>query len=193
MSKTPVVAAKALTSDPMALDFNRNHFELFGLPVVYQLDTGLLEATYRQLQAQVHPDKFAHLSEAEKRVSMQWSTRVNEAYQTLKLPLNRAVYLLQLNGIDALAQTNTHLPAVFLMQQMEWREAIQEARDSLNLAALQQIEGEISAQTKTWREQLLLQLDQQHDLAAATDTVRQLKFVDKITAEIDDTYAILDN
>ncbi|MHB1676766.1 MAG: Fe-S protein assembly co-chaperone HscB [Sulfuriferula sp.] len=177
----------------MEFDFNRNHFELFELPVAFDLDSTQLETAYRQLQAQVHPDKFAHLSDAEKRASMQWSTRVNEAYQTLKSALKRAVYLLQLNGIDALSPTNTHLPAAFLMQQIEWREAIQEAATSGDLAALQQIEREIAAQTQAWREQLLIQLDRQHDLAAATDTVRQLKFVDKIMAEIDDTYAILEN
>ncbi|ARU31753.1 Fe-S protein assembly co-chaperone HscB [Sulfuriferula sp. AH1] len=177
----------------MQFDFSRNHFELFDLKPQFELDNATLEAAYRQLQAQVHPDKFAHLSEAEKRASMQWSTRVNEAYQTLKSPLNRAVYILQLNGINALSETNTQLAPVFLMQQIEWREAIQDARDGSDLGALQQIEREIAAQTKIWREQLLAQLDQQHDLVAATNTVRQLKFVDKIMSEIDDAYSVLDN
>ncbi|MHB0991550.1 MAG: Fe-S protein assembly co-chaperone HscB [Burkholderiales bacterium] len=176
----------------MEFDFNRNHFELFGLPVAFELDSAELETAYRSLQGQVHPDKFAHLSDAEKRASMQWSSRVNEAYQTLKTPLNRAVYLLQLNGIDPLAQTNTQLPMDFLMQQIEWREAIQDAAASGSLAELQRVEREIAAQTQVWREQLSIQLDRQHDLPAASDTVRQLKFVDKIMAEIDDTYAILD-
>lgn len=177
----------------MQFDFSRNHFELFDLKPQFELDNATLEAAYRQLQAQVHPDKFAHLSEAEKRASMQWSTRVNEAYQTLKLPLNRAVYILQLNGINALSETNTQLAPAFLMQQIEWREAIQDARDGSDLGALQQIEREIGAQTRVWREQLLAQLDQQHDLVAATNTVRQLKFVDKIMSEIDDAYSVLDN
>ena len=177
----------------MEFDFNRNHFELFGLPVVFDLDGSKLEAAYRQLQGQVHPDKFAHLSDAEKRASMQWSSRVNEAYQTLKSPLNRAIYLLQLNGIDALSQTNTQLPPDFLMQQIEWREAIQDAALQSDLAALQRVERDIATQTAAWRELLSLQLDRQPDLTAATNTVRQLKFVDKIAAEIDDTYAILDH
>ncbi len=177
----------------MPFDFNRNHFELFEMPVAFDLDSARLETAYRQLQAQVHPDKFAHLSDAEKRASMQWSTRVNEAYQTLKTPLNRAVYLLQLNGIDALAQTNTQLPIAFLMQQIEWREAIQAAAAASDMGALQRVEREIAAQTAAWRRQLSEQLEQSHNLPAATDTVRQLKFVDKIMAEIDDTYAILEN
>lgn len=177
----------------MQFDFSRNHFELFELTPQFDMDNGGLETAYRQLQAQVHPDKFAHLSDAEKRASMQWSTRVNEAYQTLKSPLNRAVYLLHLQGIDALAQTNTHLPPAFLMQQIEWREAIEQARNTRDLVALQQIETEIATQIKSWHTQLLTQLDQQPDLLAATNTVRQLKFVDKIMSEIDDAYSVLDN
>lgn len=177
----------------MQFDFSRNHFELFDLTPQFALDGAALESAYRDLQSQVHPDKFASSSEADKRASMQWSTRVNEAYQTLKTPLNRAVYLLQLNGINALSETNTQLAPAFLMQQIEWREAIQDARAAGDLPALQQVEREIAAQTKTWREQLLVQLDQQQDLPAATNTVRQLKFVDKIMSEIDDAYSALDN
>lgn len=176
----------------MALDFHQNHFELFGLTPRYEIDIAALESTFRSLQNQVHPDKFAHLSEAEKRVSMQWSTRVNEAYQTLKSPLNRAVYLLQLQGIDALAQTNTQLPLSFLMQQIEWRETIQDAQQMRDLGELQRVEADVAEHSKQWREQLLVQIDQQQDWSAATDTVRQLKFVTKIMSEIDDAYAALD-
>ncbi len=176
----------------LGLDFNHNHFELFGLTPRYEIDTAALESTFRNLQSQVHPDKFAHLSEAEKRVSMQWSTRVNEAYQTLKSPLNRAVYLLQLQGIDALAQTNTQLPMAFLMQQIEWREAIQDAQRARDMSGLQQVETDVAAHSKQWREQLMKQLDQDQDWRAATDSVRQLKFVEKIMSEIDDAYAALD-
>lgn len=177
----------------MQFDFSRNHFELFELTPRFELDNTALETAYRQLQSQVHPDKFAHLSEAEKRASMQWSTRVNEAYQTLKSPLNRAVYLLHLSGIEALSETNTHLAPAFLMQQIEWREAIQDARAAKDLPTLQTVEQEIAAQIKIWRAQLLTQLDQQPDLVAATNTVRQLKFVDKIMSEIDDAHDALDN
>ncbi|NOT17427.1 MAG: Fe-S protein assembly co-chaperone HscB [Sulfuriferula sp.] len=176
----------------MALDFHQNHFELFGLTPRYELDNAALDATFRSLQNQVHPDKFAHLSDAEKRVSMQWSTRVNEAYQTLKSPLNRAIYLLQLHGIEALAQTNTQLPMAFLMQQIDWREAIQDAQQAADMTALQQVEADVATHGKRWREQLLTQLDQQQDWRAATDNVRQLKFIEKIMSEIDDAYAAMD-
>lgn len=176
----------------MGLDFSHNYFELFGLTPHYEIDSAALLSTFRHLQNQVHPDKFAHLSEAEKRVSMQWSTRVNEAYQTLKSPLNRAVYLLQLQGIDALAQTNTHLPMAFLMQQIEWREAIQDAQQARDIAALQSVEADVAGYSKQWHEQLLAQIDQQQDWLAATNTVRQLKFVTKIMSEIDDVYTVLE-
>ncbi|HEY6096115.1 MAG TPA: Fe-S protein assembly co-chaperone HscB, partial [Gallionellaceae bacterium] len=110
------------------IDLKQDFFQLFGLPQRYLLDSTALEQHYRTLQAQVHPDKFAHLSETEQRVSMQLSTRVNEAYQTLRSPLRRARYLLTLHGVDTQEETNTSMPVEFLMQQMEWREAIEEAQ-----------------------------------------------------------------
>ena len=96
----------------MLIDFSKNHFELFGLPVSFQLDMTQLEQAYRQLQSQVHPDKHAHLGETEKRLALQWATQANHAYQTLRQPLARARYLLQLNGIDTQEETNTAMPAV---------------------------------------------------------------------------------
>src|SRR5574340_36828 len=110
------------------MDFTRNHFELFGLPQTYALERDRLDSAYRELQNAVHPDRFAAQPEAEQRVAMQWATQVNEAYQTLRHPVNRGVYLLKLQGIDALDAGNTKMAPAFLMQQMEWREAIEEAR-----------------------------------------------------------------
>ena len=106
MSKTSAVAAKALTS---------NHFELFGLVPAFALDIAGLEAAYREIQSKVHPDRFAHAGDAEKRVALMLSTRVNEGYQTLKAPLARARYLLKLQGVDTQEETNTAMPAAFLM------------------------------------------------------------------------------
>ena len=71
-------------------DFQQNFFQLFDLPEHYRLDNAQLDQQYHALQTQVHPDKFAHLSEAERRLSMQWATRTNEAYQTLRNPIKRA-------------------------------------------------------------------------------------------------------
>ncbi len=177
----------------MLPDFKSSHFELFGLPTGFAMDAAALDTAYRNLQAQVHPDKFAHLPDADKRLSMQWATRVNEAYQALKSPLNRAVYLLTLQGIDALDPKNTQMPAAFLMQQIEWREAIQEARGAANIEGLQTVEADLNRAAKRIQAQLADDLDVRKDGPAAALTVRQLKFIEKIRAEIDDSYALLDN
>jgi molecular chaperone HscB len=176
----------------MLPDFKSTHFELFDLPARFELDGVQLDAAYRHLQVQVHPDKFAHLPESEQRVSMQWSTRVNEAYQALKTPLNRAIYLLTLHGINALAPENTQLPMAFLMQQIEWREGIQSARSAGDLSALQAIERDLNRADKMTIAQLSKELDVDEQWSAAAQTVRQLKFIDKIREEIDDSYAALD-
>ncbi len=101
----------------------QNHFELFGLPVRFAVDSAALDAAFRDVQGKVHPDKFVNASDAEKRVAMQWATRANEAYQTLKNPQKRAGYLCELNGAPLQVESNTAMPLAFLMQQMEWREA----------------------------------------------------------------------
>src|SRR6266568_9105661 len=104
------------------MNLNDNFFELFELPVVFRLDSAALDRAYRDLQTRVHPDKFAHLGDDERRLSMQWATQANEAYRTLRRPLARAQYLLHLRGIDLKAESNTAMPPDFLMEQMEWRE-----------------------------------------------------------------------
>lgn len=176
----------------MQFDFNRNYFELFDLTPGFALDLTALEQAYRALQSQVHPDKFTHLSQAEQRASMQWSTRVNEAYLALKSPFNRALYLLQLQGIDALAERDTAMPADFLMQQMEWREDIQSARETANMAALQAIEADLVDYAGQLRAGLARQLDEQYDYPGAAQSVRKLKFMDKLIVEIHDTYEALE-
>src|SRR5580765_3338341 len=95
----------------MTVNLNQNHFELFGLPVSFAVDTAALEARYHELQREVHPDRFAAASGAERRLSMQLATRVNEAYRTLKSPLKRAVYILQSRGVDPEFETNTAMPS----------------------------------------------------------------------------------
>ncbi len=176
----------------MQVDFSRNHFELFGLPVQFELDKTALDLTFRTLQGQVHPDRFAHLSQAEQRAAMQWSTRINEAYQTLKSPLKRANYVLQLQDVDALAEQNTSMPADFLMQQIEWREAIQAARDSTNAVDLQTLEDELNHAASRLRDGLKRQLDVDHDYPHAAEAVRKLKFMDKLLEEIHDAFEALD-
>ena len=99
----------------MSIDLQQDFFALFGLPRAYPIDLAKLEQAYLDLQSRVHPDRHAHRSDAEKRLAMQWATRVNEAYRTLRAPLSRAQYLLELRGVDAALETNTAMSPAFLM------------------------------------------------------------------------------
>jgi molecular chaperone HscB len=178
----------------MNADFNKNHFELFGLTPTFRIDAAALEAGYRDLQAAVHPDRYAAGSDAEKRVSMQWATRANEAYRTLKQPVARARYLLSLQGVDTQEETNTAMPPEFLMRQMEWRESVQEARHDKNLAALDRLADEL----REYEKMLVTELDSalegtRQDLTKAALIVRKLRFVAKLDEEIGDVREILEN
>ncbi len=170
------------------MDFSQTHFELFGLPATYALDRELLDSAYRALQNQVHPDRFVAGPESGQRLAMQWSSRVNEAYQTLKNPISRAAYLLELQGIDALAASNTRIAPAFLMQQMEWREAISDAREKRDVSALDALQSELKQETRKLEAELLLWLDEDKNLEAAAESVRKLKFMNKLIAEIGDAY-----
>src|SRR5437773_12123467 len=118
------------------IDFSQNYFALFGLPQRYGFDPEQLDAAYRALQRVVHPDRYAAAGDAERRVALQSSARVNEAYRALKDPVERAQYLLSLRGLDALAETNTSLPAEFLERELERREAVADAHDARDAGRL---------------------------------------------------------
>ena len=170
------------------LDFSRNHFELFGLPAAYALDTARLEQAYRDLQSEIHPDKFAHAGVAEQRLSMQWATRVNEAYQTLRRPFERADYLLRLRGIEAMHAGNTAMPMDFLTQHMDWSEELAEARARGDMAVLDRLEKLLRDESRALQASLAEQLDQRRDDAAAAETLRKLRFTDKLLAEVGNAY-----
>ncbi len=174
------------------MDFTQTHFELFGLPTAYALDRDKLDAAYRELQNAVHPDRFAAQPESEQRVAMQWATQVNEAYQTLKHPVNRGVYLLRLQGIDTLDASNTKMSPAFLMQQMEWRESIEDARAGKSVTALDALSDELRAAHRRIEAQLAELIDAARDFAAASEAVRQLRFMDKLIAEVGDVYEELE-
>jgi molecular chaperone HscB len=175
------------------MNFAQNHFELFGLPQSYALDRSQLDAAYRELQNKVHPDRFAAQPDAEQRLAMQWATQVNEAYQTLKHPVSRGVYLLKLQGIEALDANNTKMAPAFLMQQMEWREAIEEARAGKHVEALDALTDDLRAAHRRIEVQLAELIDTAHDFAAASEAVRQLRFMDKLIAEVGDVYEELES
>ena len=160
-----------------------NHFALFQMPVGFDIDIGQLDAAFRELQGSVHPDRFVSASDAEKRVAMQWATRANEAYQTLKHPLKRAAYLCELHGVDLGIESNTAMPSAFLMQQMEWREALDEARDARDVGALEILERELAG---VRRERLaqLSELFRSESYQEAGAQVRQLMFLEKFGEDV---------
>jgi molecular chaperone HscB len=174
----------------MAVNLSQNHFELFDLPAQFALDAAELDRRFRETQRAVHPDRFATASEAERRMSMQLATRVNEAYQTLKSPLRRAVYILQLRGVDPKFETNTAMPAAFLMEQMSWRERIE--ADSEKPEALLRLQAGLREDSGRIYAKLHRQLDQQRDDPAASLTTRMLMFYEKLDEEIDDKLAELE-
>jgi molecular chaperone HscB len=174
----------------MAVNLNQNHFELFGLPACFAVEPLALEARYHELQREVHPDRFAAAPDAERRVSMQLATRVNEAYETLKSPLKRAVYILQLRGVDPEFETNTAMPAGFLMEQMSWRERIEAGSERPE--ALLRLRAGLRDESRKIYETLHRQLDERRDDEAASQTARMLMFYEKLDEEIDDKLAELE-
>lgn len=165
-------------------DFQQDFFCLFNLPIRFQVDLALLDQNYRALQAKVHPDKFSHLSETERRVSMQWATRVNEGYQILRKPIDRARYLLSLKGVETAEETNTAMPLDFLMQQMEWREGLEAAFKAKDVAALDGLSDQIKQEMKLLHAQLADAIDTAGNYVSAAELVRKLKFLEKLTEQI---------
>ncbi len=163
------------------MDLQSTDFEIMGVPTQFAQDLAALDAAWKNLQRQVHPDKFVGQGAAAQRVAMQWSVRVNEAYQRLKNPLQRASYLCSLQGVGIEAESNTAMPTDFLMQQMEWREALDEAEGAGQLQAL--ADEVLQAQQAAYAELEQL-LDVQHDYAAAAVGVRKLMFIQKFAQEI---------
>ena len=156
-------------------------FTLFGLPPRFALDRAALDDCWRALQARVHPDRFVGEGAAAQRIAMQWAVRVNEAYQRLKDPLKRGAYLCELRGAPIQAENNTAMPASFLMQQMAWREALDDAADA---AAVEGLDDEVAADEQALLADLGRTLDEQGDAAAAAQQVRALMFVARFRHDI---------
>ncbi len=165
----------------MNVNLQSTDFELFGLPEQFAQDRAAIDARWKDLQREAHPDKFAAQGPAAQRIAMQWSVRINEAYRRLKDPLRRAGYLCELRGAAINAENNTAMPADFLMEQMAWREALDEAQGEADLDAL-------DAQLRSARTQVLQRiehlLDEQNDSAAAAQQVRSLMFVERFGLDV---------
>ena len=167
----------------------QNHFELFGLSAAFGLETEALERSYREIQSRVHPDRFAHAGDAERRASLQWTTRVNEAYRTLKDPVQRAKHLLELHGVDVAFETNTAMPPDFLMQQMELREALESATVAKDASRLDALRAELTQSRRALEEHVGEAIDARKDYPGAAELVRKLQFLDRLDSEIDSAYA----
>jgi len=164
------------------VNLQSNDFELFGCTQQFAQDRAALDVRWKDLQREAHPDKFAARGDAAQRVAMQWSVRINEAYQRLRNPLKRAAYLCELAGSPINAHSNTAMPAAFLMQQMQWREELDEAGSDESLQALR--ENVDAAQSALLSECAIL-IDGQGDYAAAVQTVRSLMFIEKFGRDLD--------
>lgn len=165
-------------------DLHKNYFELLGVPQKFSIDRNVLDRNYRHLQSEVHPDRFATAQPAERLYSMQLATEANEAYRTLKNPTGRARYLLQLQGMDVNEESNTAMPAEFLMLQMDWRESIDDARAARDVAALETLLRKARQEARSLQESLGVLLDT-GKLAEAAEHVRKLSFIDKICSDIE--------
>ena len=158
-----------------------NDFVLFGVPEGFAQDRAQLDERWKQLQREAHPDRHAAQGAVAQRVAMQWSVRINEAYQRLKDPLKRAAYLCEQRGAPINAESNTAMPTAFLMQQMQWREALDDAATEADLDALARELSAARAQMLAGIERLL---DEAQDASAAANEVRALMFIERFDHDV---------
>jgi molecular chaperone HscB len=175
------------------IDFTRNHYALLGLPETFRCESAALDHAYRTLQAAVHPDRYATSPEPERRLALQASARVNEAYRTLKDAVSRAEYLLQLHDVDAASATDTQLPLPFLERQLACRERADDAIRTADVGALESLLRETGAEVTQLEHQLAVLLDAEAAWTTARGPVRQLRFITQFKADIADALAALED
>ncbi|WP_428422307.1 Fe-S protein assembly co-chaperone HscB [Methylibium sp.] len=163
-------------------------FTLFAIAPRFVQDRAVLDARWKALQSEVHPDRFAAEGPAARRVAMQWAIRVNEAYQRLKDPLARAAYLCSLHGQALDAQTNTAMPAAFLMQQMAWREALEADGTPDGIEALA---AEVSDRQRSLQDELVVLIDERQDWSGAASLIRALMFIARMAQDLDQRLDVL--
>ena len=177
-----------MTSEPdsgvegMGLRIDTDDFELFQVAPRFVQDRAVLDARWKDLQRQVHPDRFAAQGAAAQRVAMQWAIRVNEAYQRLKVPLARTAYLCELNDQPIGAETHTAMPARFLVEQMQWREALE---DATTTGQVEGLAGDVAARQGALQDQLAILIDESQDWSAAAAQVRALMFIARFAESVD--------
>ncbi len=170
------------------ISLQASDFELFGLPAAFELDRAQIDLQWKSLQREAHPDRFASEGAAAQRIAMQWSVRINEAYNRLKDPLKRAAYLCELNGAAVNAENNTNMPSAFLMQQMEWREALDDCKalkaSDAKDEALEKLLDEVDTSHAQALKQIAKLIDVEHNFPAAVGQVRALMFIEKFAQEV---------
>lgn len=165
------------------MNLQSNDFELFDLPAQFAQDIAAMQTRWQALQREAHPDRFAAQAGAAQRIAMQWSVRINEAWARLKDPLKRAAYLCELHGAPIQAENNTAMPTAFLMQQMEWREALDDAKNAVDLEALN---TQVQQARRVGLAQCAQLLDEAVNYAAAAQQVRALMFIERFARDVDD-------
>ncbi|MEY4495694.1 MAG: hypothetical protein RL744_758 [Pseudomonadota bacterium] len=172
--------------NPSASD---DYFRFFGLEQQFNLDLSALDQAYLAIQKEVHPDRHARGSDTEQRLAMQMATLANTAFQTLKNPIQRGLYLCQLNGVDARLETNTAMPAAFLMKQMEWRESLEDQDE--DLGALETLAEEVDQAKRDTLAEIAQAIDAAQNYERAAELLRGLLFIDKFALELDDAISAL--
>jgi len=170
------------------MNLQSNDFEIFGLSPRFAVDRAALDARWKDLQREAHPDRFATADAQTQRQAMQWSVRINEAYQRLKDPLKRAAYLCELHGAPIQAENNTAMPTAFLMQQMQWREDLEEAE---GLDDLERMADDVAGTRRTLLQELQATADDRHDWPALAQQVRALMFVERFAADVENRLDLL--
>ena len=170
------------------ISLQASDFELFGLPAAFSLDRAQLDVQWKSLQREAHPDRFASEGASAQRIAMQWSVRINEAYNRLKDPLKRAAYLCELNGAAVNAENNTSMPSAFLMQQMEWREALDDCKAlkvvESKIEGLEKLLYEVDSSHAASLKQIASLIDADQNFFAAVGQVRALMFIEKFAQEV---------
>jgi len=173
-------------ANPSASD---DYFRLFGISQQFNIDLPALDRAYLAIQKEVHPDRHARGSETEQRLAMQMATLANTALQTLKNPIQRGLYLCQLHGVDAKLETNTSMPAAFLMKQMEWRESLDELAE--DLPGLEALMEEVDQSKQETIAEVVQAIDAAKNYQRAAELLRGLLFIDKFAIELEDAISDL--
>ncbi len=173
-------------ANPSASD---DYFRFFGLEQQFNIDLSALDQAYLAIQKEVHPDRHARGSDTEQRLAMQMATFANTALQTLKNPIQRGLYLCQLHGVDARLETNTAMPAAFLMKQMEWRESLEDQDE--DLGALEALAEEVDQSKRDTLVEITQAIDAAKNYERAAELLRGLLFIDKFALELDEAISAL--